>query len=1027
MLRTLIKPALILLLLFTTLTPIYGQSDLLHIDTRNGLPSNHVYSIIKDHLGYLWFATTDGVAKYNGYEIKTFNISNGLPNNDVWALFEDNKGRIWPHFIADEVGYLSSDKFHKVVIDEPDVHFYIRVFVNTTDGVRFLSGAYRNTNLILRLCDEKNDTVKSYKLFKNNKYDDTALLAEWMHVDGYALIVHDGLIKKITAVNKNLILDTLCTYPRYLIDNQKKIRLALFNDYVIGYNNGTELYTINTRTCEERIFHLSDDNTESIYTPFINNNRLYIATNKKIYKFNYDLQLDTTYILSDLIPYANDRNITATSYMTDSFWGEIIATTTHGAMVRRQKLLSKINDTLCQNHVYVGSSTDSCNYWWNATQKRLYIRSASPQNKLRTAKFNFSITKIIPYNKDKSMVIAQDSLYWYYPYTDKKENIFKHTKTFITDSQAWSHYTPEQYTKIVCMNVSSAMITDTHTIYTISKTGIFSRFTFCNDTVKINYITNQRLTGMLYDENRKIVWAYYDKIIMLYNALTGGKIQFSGNEFDKLGIKKIEKVLIDSFGNIFIKDYDRLIMYNPLRPEIVYLLKNSKLKDADVLLYKNKLVTYGGFGIAFHSALAPGIITLDTIYHNSKKICYDHIVTTYVRGDSIMLHTDNGTFRIPIPHNSNKTQFEKTNNIAYILLANNNIIKNAGTDTITIRQNDPLIQLDAINPNGTGQLRFMRKIKIADNKWEELDGNRLYANNIKPGAYYDLSLVVHDELWKSNVVHIALYAVPYWWQTPTGRKLILFASIILTIILIALTRHITKISLTKKHAKQSLKLELKNLNLALELKSIYAQINPHFIFNTLSTGLYFIKKKKIDEAYTHISSFSDLLRSYIKSSRSKYITVAEEVTNLTNYISLQQARFENKFDYHIIINNNLNAYTTSIPALLIQPLVENAISHGLLPDEDRKGTLTIEFKTGKNAGDLQCIIDDDGIGRKQSKLYHEKSKIKTESYGTDLIKELIAIFNKNENIHINLMYIDKTEPYRGTTVIITIEHQTHEQ
>jgi LytS/YehU family sensor histidine kinase len=236
----------------------------------------------------------------------------------------------------------------------------------------------------------------------------------------------------------------------------------------------------------------------------------------------------------------------------------------------------------------------------------------------------------------------------------------------------------------------------------------------------------------------------------------------------------------------------------------------------------------------------------------------------------------------------------------------------------------------------------------------------------------------------------------------------------------------TKRVVNRNNKAKTMQLELRNLKMAVELKSIYSQINPHFIFNTLSTGLYYIKKKKMDEAYNHISSFSNLLRAYIKSSRNKYITLAEEIENLGNYISLQQSRFENKFDSEIIVANNVNPIKSTIPSLLLQPLVENAINHGLFHKED-KGKLKIEFKQGNDESELICIIDDDGVGRDRAKLFKEEATIQTPSYGTDLVKELINIFNTNEPIRIDIEYIDKQEPETGTTVILTIKNLNNDK
>jgi len=193
----------------------------------------------------------------------------------------------------------------------------------------------------------------------------------------------------------------------------------------------------------------------------------------------------------------------------------------------------------------------------------------------------------------------------------------------------------------------------------------------------------------------------------------------------------------------------------------------------------------------------------------------------------------------------------------------------------------------------------------------------------------------------------------------------------------------------------------------------------------LGSALLLIQKKNMDGAYIHISKFSRLLRAYIKSARNKYITLEEEINNLRTYTDLQQTRFKDKFDVEIIVDADLNVKHVKIPTLLLQPIVENAINHGLFHKKEQ-GHLKIEFRMDELKNEIVCIIDDNGIGRKQAKLIKEQSAIKEESYGDQLIKDLIAIFNKYEKTNIQINYIDKESPLTGTIVELRIRNYQYE-
>jgi LytS/YehU family sensor histidine kinase len=175
----------------------------------------------------------------------------------------------------------------------------------------------------------------------------------------------------------------------------------------------------------------------------------------------------------------------------------------------------------------------------------------------------------------------------------------------------------------------------------------------------------------------------------------------------------------------------------------------------------------------------------------------------------------------------------------------------------------------------------------------------------------------------------------------------------------------------------------------------------------------------------HISKFAKLLRSYLDSSRKRFIPLSEEITNIRNYIEIQQVRFGDLFSCEIEISDAIgNPNEVIIPSLLLQPIVENAITHGLLPKEE-KGHLLIEIAPGQAPGEIICIVDDNGIGRKQSKLLNKDNAIKRESHGSNLVDELIAIINKFEKFRIEITYFDKEEPLTGTRVQLSIKRDQY--
>jgi LytS/YehU family sensor histidine kinase len=158
----------------------------------------------------------------------------------------------------------------------------------------------------------------------------------------------------------------------------------------------------------------------------------------------------------------------------------------------------------------------------------------------------------------------------------------------------------------------------------------------------------------------------------------------------------------------------------------------------------------------------------------------------------------------------------------------------------------------------------------------------------------------------------------------------------------------------------------------------------------------------------------------LKSSQNRYVSLGEEIEMLRNYMELQQIRFDEKFSYHIDIDNKLPVDNIMIPSLLLQPLVENAINHGLFHSLGA-GELLLRFRQGKDNTEMVCEIEDNGIGREASMKINQESSTK-ESYGTKLTNKLLDIFKDYEHMDINLEYTDKPYPGTGTIVTLTLKN-----
>jgi two-component system LytT family sensor kinase len=206
----------------------------------------------------------------------------------------------------------------------------------------------------------------------------------------------------------------------------------------------------------------------------------------------------------------------------------------------------------------------------------------------------------------------------------------------------------------------------------------------------------------------------------------------------------------------------------------------------------------------------------------------------------------------------------------------------------------------------------------------------------------------------------------------------------------------------------------------LELKAIRAQMNPHFIFNCLNSIQLFIMQKHDELAQEYLSDFSLLIRQTLEMSRLNFVSLEEEIRYLQTYLRLEKMRFEERMDYEIVVDPEIDPNRIEIPTMLLQPYVENAVKHGINHPR-HKGKITIHFEEQSDV--LVCSIEDNGMGIKRTKAMGMDNFRKYLIAGMELSKARAEWINKLFHTEIRIEVIDKEEKFgdmSGTLVRIWV-------
>ncbi|MEP7107501.1 MAG: histidine kinase [Ferruginibacter sp.] len=296
------------------------------------------------------------------------------------------------------------------------------------------------------------------------------------------------------------------------------------------------------------------------------------------------------------------------------------------------------------------------------------------------------------------------------------------------------------------------------------------------------------------------------------------------------------------------------------------------------------------------------------------------------------------------------------------------------------------------------------------------DFNIAFFQNLKPGKYvFELKVKVGSEGWRQQQTRMIIIISPPFWQTwwfwlsaIAGVCLILFA--------------IVKWRVSVVRKQERIKASHEKEVLELEAKALRAQMNPHFIFNCMNSIKSLIQQKEEDKAINYLTTFSKLIRTIFQNSDKREITLYDEMETCRLYTQLESMRFGDKFSYHFNIDETIDMKSVRVPALVIQPFIENAIWHGIMPKE-KGGILTVTVEKKEEA--IYCIIDDDGIGRELSKQNKFRGEPSThQSKGVHLTQNRLDLDNLLNERNATIILTDKKDNQdkaTGTTVVLTFK------
>ena len=313
-------------------------------------------------------------------------------------------------------------------------------------------------------------------------------------------------------------------------------------------------------------------------------------------------------------------------------------------------------------------------------------------------------------------------------------------------------------------------------------------------------------------------------------------------------------------------------------------------------------------------------------------------------------------------------------------------------------------------------LQYRYRLLGLSNEWKDNgNNNKVRFTKLHPDSYeFQVEASINGANWYA-AQPISFMIVPPFWQT---WWFITFGTMICAAFVALFLRNRIRNVRTKEQVKREYEKRIAEV----EMHALRAQMNPHFMFNSLNSINNFILKNDPDNASGYLTKFSRLMRLILDNSRSEWVKLENELKALELYIELEVVRFDNVFDFEINVAPDIDMTTTSIPPMIIQPYVENAIWHGLLHRDQPGGKLCVSI--WRKDDHLNITIEDNGVGREEAKRLKSKSATKHKSHGMKITAERIDIVNRIYNVNATVQ-IDDLAGHNGTVggTIVTLTLQ----
>ncbi|WP_367388797.1 sensor histidine kinase [Lewinella sp. LCG006] len=971
---------------FNSLLP--GQStqpSFFHYTTENGLPSSECYEVIQDREGYIWISTDNGVSRFDGYEFKNYGTEEGLLDKTVLFMHEDHRGWIWMstfsgNFYIHRADTIAAYEYNYLLQEHRNKYYLVREFAVDQQGTLYAS----LSNLgILSITSNGHSNLRGPALFSSLGaflIENSALLFEELPPN-----TSEEKGDKINSYLRKQRLpfdlirpngrDTTLMIPVNILNNANKdLRDVHGHQFFPLANDQFLLEYI------DYLLLINNDGNFSIHSPKLpsinslaqlKNGRILLGLNAKS---GLLLFKDLANVLDGKPEQTFFQGYTVSHLLEDNQGGIWVATLEDGifylpcieVQILHNNYNNEIDQQLSQLAPY--SKEDALAMFENGDLVTLskdgsYSPFLAPDEKQGVEK--------ITYHPDQKMFF----LYPFFQFWNTHWNKLSHVRPnniqaanlrigqlkqdIVNRHQLWA---TEYQNRAVLLK----LLMEDQEISIIQSLSLENKS-------RIRCLVQTSDHEMAIGDMNGLYFYDLQKKSTLHYPVT-----------DSLNIR-INELEVLPAGQIIAATHGKgLAIINQSKDHIRFLTMADGLNSNTIthLIVDPKGQIWTGSQNGANRITFQGDSITITTYSTAFGLPANNINDLDIWADQIAITTSKGVALLPL-YDAKPTA--PPANFLYEVYLNQSLLDLKQNPSLSYQDNTLRFVFYYLDFRYMGKLRYRYRLN-PDQAWITTNSKELMLTSLNPGSYsMEIEVIIPGQSYRPHQEASFTIAPPFWqlaWVKTLALVIILGTGYMLV------NAYIQRLRQQGEKAKMAKEID------ALRQQAYRAQMNPHFIFNCMSTiqGMIIGGKTEQENAIKMISRFSLLIRSALEASHEEQVSLKDELDLLNNYLSLEKIRFHDSFDYEITLDSSLEPDWVQLPPMLVQPFVENAVLHGM---EGKKegGKISVNYQDRDDY--LLVTISDNGPGISTTKAQklQNKSIYRHKSLGITITQRRLEILN----------------------------------